>query len=99
MNLARKPKIRMKKEIPEPFDMTFNLEENYFYQNLPQTEWDEISKFVENFLKDNKTDENELQNFFNSHPNIRKGNADKLLQMINSLNYQKTLYCQLNTLL
>ena len=78
-------KLNVKKEIPEPFDMTFNLEDNYFYQTIPKNEWDEINTFLDNYLKDNKSDDEQLKTFFNSHPNIRKGNADTLLEKIYSL--------------
>ena len=79
-------KLNIKKEIPEPFDMTFNLEDNYFYQIIPENEWDEIITFLEKYLKENNSDEEQLKTFFNSHPNIKKGNIDSLFEKIYSLN-------------
>ena len=79
-------KLNIKKENPEPFDMTFNLEDNYFYQIIPKNEWDEITTFLEKYLKENNSDEEQLKTFFNSHPNIRKGNIDSLFEKIYSLN-------------
>ena len=79
-------KLNIKKQIPEPFDSTFNLEENYFYTELPNNEWDEITSFLENYLSKDNADESQLKTFFSSHPNIKKGNVDTLLEKINSIN-------------
>ena len=78
-------KLIIKKQIPEPFDSTFNLENEYFYKEIQNKEWDEITSFLESFISENKTDESELKSFFDLHPSIRKGNADKFLSKINSL--------------
>ena len=78
--------LKIKKEIPEAYDSTFNLEENYFYQTISKEEWEEIVSFLENYLSGDKSDEEELSNFFNSHPKIAKGNVETLLEKINSLN-------------
>ena len=78
-------KLNIKKEIPEPFDMTFDLEEQYFYKEIPNDEWEEITTFLENYLSEDNENEPELKKFFDSHPNIRKGNADTLLEKVNSL--------------
>ena len=95
-------KLKIKKSIPDPFDMTFDLEEHYFYKEIPKNEWDEITSFLEDYLLKENPDESELTNFFNSHPNIRKGNVETLLEKINSLNsenfatYQSLLKYVLN---
>ena len=78
--------LKIKKEIPEAYDSTFNLEENYFYQTISKEEWEEIVSFLENYLSEDKSDEEKLSNFFNSHPKIAKGNIETLLEKINSLN-------------
>jgi len=67
-------KLILKKQIPEPFDTTFNLENEYFYKEIQNKEWDEITSFLETYISENKTDES-----------IKKGNADKFLSKINSL--------------
>ena len=90
-------KLNIKKQIPEPFDTTFNLENEYFYKEIESKEWDEITSFLEEYIFQNKTNEAELKSFFNMHPSIRKGNAEKFLSKINSLNIQnfstyQTLY-------
>ena len=95
-------KLNIKKQIPEPFDETFDLEENYFYKDLSVDEWNEITTFLEKYLSKDNADESELKTFFDSHPNIRKGNAEILLEKINSLNsdnfvsYQSLLKFVLN---
>ena len=81
-------KLKIKKQIPEPFDTTFNLENEYFYKEIESKEWDEITSFLEEYISQNKTDEAELKSFFNMHPSIRKGNAEKFISKINSLNIQ-----------
>ena len=81
-------KLTLKKQIPEPFDITFNLDNEYFYKELDSKEWDEITSFLQEYISQNKTSEDELKSFFNLHPSIRKGNAEKLIKKINSLNIQ-----------
>ena len=80
------PKLNIKKQIPEPFDTTFNLEEEYFYKEIKDKEWDEILSFLEEYISQNKSDETELKSFFDNHPIIKKGNAENFLSKINSLN-------------
>ena len=41
---------------------------------------------MENYLSNDNADESQLKTFFDSHPNIRKGNAEALLEKINSIN-------------
>ena len=77
--------LKIKKQIPEPYDMTFNLEESYFYQAISKEEWEEIVSFLENYLSEDKSDEEKLKSFFDSHPKIAKGNVETLLEKINSL--------------
>ena len=83
---ATPAKLNIKKQIPEPFDTTFDLEENYFYKELSKKEWDDINSFLEKYLSNDNADESELKTFFSSYPNIKKGNADLLLEKINSIN-------------
>ena len=78
-------KLTIKKQVPEPFDSTFNLENEYFYKEIETKEWDEILSFLQEYISQNKSDESELKSFFNLHPSIKKGNAELFLQKINSL--------------
>lgn len=84
-NTTKTTKLNVKKSIPEPFDMTFDLEEHYFYKTIPKEEWDEINSVLEEYLAKDSPDESELKNIFNSHPNIKKGNVEALLENIKSL--------------
>jgi phosphatidylserine/phosphatidylglycerophosphate/cardiolipin synthase-like enzyme len=63
------------------------LEEKYFYQNIKESEWDEIKNFLNDYLSNNKTDISTLENFFINFPNMYKGshNTDKLKEMINEI--------------
>ena len=78
-------KLSIKKQIPEPFDTAFNLENEYFYKEIEQKEWDEILSFLQSYISENKSNESELQSFFNLHPLIKKGNAELFLSKLNSL--------------
>ena len=78
-------KLTLKKQIPEPFDSTFNLENEYFYKEIEAKEWDEILSFLSTYISENKSDESELKSFFNLHPLIKKGNAEIFLSKVNSL--------------
>ena len=78
-------KLTIKKQIPEPFDTAFNLENEYFYKEIEQKEWDEILSFLQSYISENKSNESELQSFFNLHPLIKKGNAELFLSKLNSL--------------
>ena len=80
------PKLNIKKQIPEPFDSTFDLEREYFYKEIQAKEWNEILSFLEDYISQNKSNEEELKTFFDSHPIIKKGNAEEFLSKINSLN-------------
>ena len=90
--LLKSKKKTILKSIPkpkpiEPWDPNFNLEERYFYQEIKQSEWDEIKNFLTDYLSTNKTDLPTLENFFMNYPNMYKGsdNTDKLKEMINDI--------------
>jgi len=64
-------------------DPKFNLEESYFYQDVSKSQWDQIRIFIMNYLKDNKTDNSILKDFFQNYPNLKKGehNMNQLRKM------------------
>ena len=62
----------------EPFIPNFNLNDRYFYQNISANEWNEITSFLDKFVSDEKLNEKDLDEFFDSHPKIVKGNVSKL---------------------
>jgi len=78
-------KLTIKKQIPEPFDSTFNLENEYFYKEIENKEWEEILSFLQSYISENKVSEELLKSFFTMHPSIKKGNAELFLSKINSL--------------
>ena len=78
-------KLTIKKQIPEPFDSTFNLENEYFYKEIENKEWEEILSFLQTYISENKVNEELLKSFFTMHPSIKKGNAELFLSKINSL--------------
>ena len=78
-------KLTIKKQIPEPFDSTFNLENEYFYKEIDNNEWEEIYSFLQTYISENKVNEELLKSFFTMHPSIKKGNAELFLSKINSL--------------
>ena len=80
---AKKP-LGDKPAIPEPFDPNFKLNDRYFYQNISVNEWSEINDFIEKFIDENM-DEKDLEEFFDAHPKISKGNVDKLKNTVENI--------------
>ena len=64
--------------VPEPFDPKFKLNERYFFQSVNINEWNEITNFIEKFISEENLGEKDLEEFFDSHPKISKGNILKL---------------------
>ena len=82
-----KKKVIQKKDLI--YDPNFDYESNYFYQTLSQSEWDEIKSFLINcFQNQYQISESYLQNFFISHPKLRKGNIEKLQMLLDSISSQ-----------
>ena len=75
---ASKDKPEDKDKVPEPFDLNFNLNEKYFYQNININEWKDINDFIERFINEDNLGEKDLEEYFNDHPKILKGNVLKL---------------------
>ena len=75
--------------IPEPFDPNFNLNEKYFFQNISADEWSEINNFINKFISENNFEEKDLEDFFEKHPKISKGNILKLQNSIEEIFSQK----------
>ena len=70
--------------IPEPFDPKFKLNERYFYQNINVNEWTTINEFIAKFI-DEDMDEKDLDEFFEAHPKIPKGNILSLQNTIDNI--------------
>ena len=84
----KKPKEKKEKVPKDALDLTYNIEENYFYQNLKKEEFSQIEIFFENYFKNintyNKTSEfSEVNNFLLKFPNIKKGeeNVNQIKKM------------------
>ena len=74
----------VKSAIPDPFDPNFKLNDRYFYQNINLNEWNEITNFVNKFIKED-LGEQDLEEFFEQHPNISKGNIHHLQGSIDTI--------------
>ena len=58
-------------------DPDFNLDRDYFYQNLTEIEEEEIKVYLKDFFKDDKIrDETEIKDFLGKYPNLRKNKAN-----------------------
>ena len=82
-----KKKIIQKKDLI--YDPKFDIESNYFYQTISQSEWDEIKSFLSKCFQGQIPSESYLQNFFSSHPKIKKGNVEKLQSLLDSISSEK----------
>ena len=74
---------RKKRLVYVTFDVKYDYNNNYFYQELKEDELKEIRIFIEKFLSNKLTNKDELSNFFIKYPNIIKGNAEKVKQILN----------------
>ena len=87
-NLRAAPKKEEISNIPEPFIPNFKLNQRYFYQTINIEEWNEINSFIEKFI-DNDLTENDLEEFFEAHPKIPKGNIIQLQNAVEKIFNQK----------
>ena len=70
-------------EFTELLDSNYDIDKNYFYQKLTDSQWEEIKTYLEQFVTNKKINEQELNEFLDKYPEISKGsdNSDKLLKM------------------
>ena len=85
---ATQKKVESQTIIPEPFDSNFKLNQRYFYQNININEWNDINQFIEEFINSDMK-ETDLENFFESHQKISKGNIIQLQNMIDKIFEEK----------
>ena len=80
----KKPK---KTEPTELLDPTYDINTNYFYQNLSQKEWDDIKVYIKEFVSGNKTDGEILKTYLSQYPKLTKGgdNVTKLISILNEV--------------
>ena len=86
-NKSTKKKVVQKKDLI--YDPDYDYKSNYFYQNIPDSDWDKIKLFLNNSLSGQIPSETQLQNFFDGYPKIRKGNIEKLQELLDSVASQK----------
>ena len=85
---ATQNKVESQTTPPEPFDSNFKLNQRYFYQNININEWNDINQFIEEFINSDMK-ETDLENFFESHQKISKGNILQLQNMIDKIFEEK----------
>ena len=87
-NILRAAPKKVEVESSDPFDPNFNLNQRYFYQNINLNEWNEINQFIENYIEEDMT-EKDLEDFFDAHPKISKGNVIQLQNAVEKIFSQK----------
>jgi hypothetical protein len=88
-NGNKKEKKEKKEKVPkDALDMTYDIEKNYFYQELKKDEFSKIQDYFESYFLNGKsfdaTEEAfEVKAFLDNYPNLRKGldNIEKLKKM------------------
>ena len=81
--IHKKTKNNMKNLINKFPIKPFDIERDYFYKNLLNEEWNQISNFIEKALTKENLTEYEVYLFFKNFPNLYKGSHNlKLLQQI-----------------
>ena len=83
-SVKKDPQPKPKKDQnPDALDLTYDINKNYFYQNVRPKEWEEIKDFIQSYISAKKTDEESIKTFLSQHPNISKGanNSERLLSM------------------
>ena len=82
-----KKKVVLKKDLV--YDPDFDVNSNYFYQNLSDNEWNQIKTFLRRAFNEKVPTETQLKNFFAEYPNIIKGNVEKLQETLDSIASEK----------
>jgi hypothetical protein len=74
------PKVIKEKILLDP---AYDLNKAYFYQDLSEAEWTEITEFIKNYFNLTSIEVDMLSNFFKKFPYLRKGehNIQKLKSM------------------
>jgi len=88
-NKKEKKEKEKKEKVPkDALDMTYDIEKNYFYQELTKDEFSKIQNYFESYFVngksfDAKKEAFEVKAFLDNYPNLRKGlgNIEKLKKM------------------
>ena len=86
-NKITQKKVVLKKDLI--YDPDYDYKSNYFYQNIPDSDWDKIKLFLNNCFSGQIPSETQLKNFFDGYPKIKKGNIEKLQELLDSIASQK----------
>jgi hypothetical protein len=86
-NTTTKKTVIQKKDLV--YDPNFDYKSNYFYQNISKNDWDKIKSFLRKAFTGQIPSETQLRNFFDEYPNIRKGNVEKLQEVLDEVASEK----------
>jgi hypothetical protein len=93
-NTTTKKTVIQKKDLI--YDPNFDYKSNYFYQNISKNDWDKIKSFLRKAFTGQIPSETQLRNFFDEYPNIRKGNVEKLQEVLDEVASEKKKFCRLS---
>ena len=92
INITSKKKVLSNNKKEYTYDLKFDYKSNYFYQDLPENDWNKIKSFLKNLFtnKDNIPNDTQLKSFFSGFPNLIKGNIPKLQKILDDISKDYT---------
>ena len=82
-----KKKVVLKKDLM--YDPDFDPNANYFYQNISDSDWDKIKSFLRKAFTGQIPTEDQLKNFFDGYPKLKRGNVEKLQNALDTVASEK----------
>lgn len=86
-NKDTQKKVIQKKDLI--YDPNYDYKSNYFYQNISDSDWAKIKSFLNDSFSGQIPSETQLKNFFDGYPKIKKGNIEKLQEILDNIASQK----------
>jgi len=86
-NKGTQKKVIQKKDLI--YDPNYDYKSNYFYQNISDSDWAKIKSFLNDSFSGQIPSETQLKNFFDGYPKIKKGNIEKLQEILDNVASQK----------
>lgn len=86
-NKDTQKKVIQKKDLI--YDPNYDYKSNYFYQNISDSDWAKIKSFLNDSFSGQIPSETQLKNFFDGYPKIKKGNIEKLQEILDNVASQK----------
>ena len=86
-NKGTQKKVIQKKDLI--YDPNYDYKSNYFYQNISDSDWAKIKSFLNDSFSGQIPSETQLKNFFDGYPKIKKGNIEKLQEILDNIASQK----------